>query len=134
MTAAMSPREAFKFGFLLKCAEAGLDAAATRSLVDQAIEKIASDGVGLWGKGKDLLSLLQQLGGWGLAAGVGTGAGLGYMTAKMTEPNVDAEEYKKMELIAALRQQTAHANRMSQRLQLRPVGMSVRPPRLLGAH
>ena len=134
MSVAMSPRDAFKFGFLLKCAELGLDAAGTRSLFDEAIEKVAGDGGNLWGMGKDLLSGLQHLGGWGLAAGVGAGAGTGYLAARMTEPDIDAEEYKKMELIAALRQHAAHANRVAQRLRLRSASPSVRSPQLLGVH
>jgi hypothetical protein len=134
MPETMSRREAFKFGFLLKCAELGLDAAGTRAFVDEAIEKIAADGIGIWGKGKDLLTGLQHLGGWGLAAGVGAGAGTGYLAARMTEPDVDAEEYKKMELIAALRQHAAQANRSAQRLLLRTAAPSVRSPQLMGAH
>jgi hypothetical protein len=117
----MTPREAFKFGFMLKCAELGLDDAQMRTLVDTAIEKTADDGggIGLWGKGKDLLSGLRSLGGWGIAAGVGAGAGTGYLAAKMTEPDVDADEYKQMELIAAMRQYAEHARRSAARLQTR---------------
>lgn len=134
----MTPREAFKFGFLLKCAELGLDQAQIRAVVEDAIEKTASDGggIGIWGKGKDLLSGLQSLGAWGIAGGVGAGAGAGYLAAKMTEPDVDADEYKQMELIAAMRQYADHARRTAARLQTRaapamPVRQQLFP---MGAH
>lgn len=123
----MTPREAFKTGFLLRCAEQGLDADQISSAVDLAIEKVAASD-----KSPGLLGGLQSLGGWGLAASAAAGAGAGYLTAKATEPDVDPEYYKQIELINALKQQTEHARRVALRLTVRRPVRAPTAPRILG--
>jgi hypothetical protein len=68
----------------------------------------------------------------GVGVAGGLGAGAGYLAAKATEPEVDPEEFKQWELIAALRQHADHARRASQQLQLRGAPTPPRSPRLLG--
>lgn len=125
MTATMTPRQAFKFGFLLKCAELGLSEAEQHDILDRAIKLAAGPASAAW-------SLVKGIPMLGFAAAGGLGAGAGYLAAKATEPEVDPEEFKQWELIAALRQHADHARRASQRMQLRGMPTVPRSPRLLG--
>lgn len=123
----MTPREAFKTGFLLRCAEQGLGIDEIDTVVDRALEKLA-----VGDKGPSFLGGLQSLGGWGLAASAAAGAGTGYLAAKATEPDVDPEYYKQIELINALKQQTEHARRVALRLSVRRPVRAPSAPRMLG--
>ena len=114
MPETLTPREAFKFGFMLKCAEAGLDNDRIEHLVDGILKQ------GLLGGAANLVKSLMSLGGLGLAGGAGLGAVGGYLAAKGTEPSVDPDEFKQLELITALRQHAEHARRNAQRAVLRP--------------
>jgi hypothetical protein len=105
----MTEREAFKFGFLLRCAEEGLDGPAAEGRAKAAAAKRA-DGP---------IDYAKMLGGWlsGLgqsAVNVGThayplvgiaslmgGAGLGYAAGRATDPGYDADDVRRQELIAA---------------------------------
>lgn len=124
MTTTMTPRQAFKFGFLLKCAELGLSEAEQHDYLDRALKLASGPAAAAW-------SLMKGIPMLGLATAGGLGAGAGYLAAKATEPEVDPEEFKQWELIAALRQHADHARRASQQLQLRGAPMSPRSPRLL---
>lgn len=107
----MTEREAFKFGFLLRCAEEGLDEAATAGRVKAAADKAAE---GVWDVAKDVGGTLG--GGAHSAWNLGThlyplvgalsllgGAGLGYMGGRMADPGYDADDVRRQELIAAYR-------------------------------
>lgn len=124
MTATLTPRQAFTFGFLLKCAELGLSEQEQHDILDRALKVAAGPATSVW-------NLIKGVPYLGLAAGAGIGAGAGYVAAKATEPEVDPEEFKQWELIAALRQHADHARRAAQRLQLRGAPATPRSPQLL---
>lgn len=102
----MSPREAFKVGFMLRCAEEGLDEEAIRRRVEKAADlKTVKDVLGTAGEvlggGLSALKGTAQLG-FGTAAATGIGTGLlgGYGLARMTDPGFTPEGIKRQELIA----------------------------------
>lgn len=116
----LTPRQAFKFGFLMRCAEEGLTQQETTARIK-------------------LAGIMSSLGNLAVAApavtlaasGVG-GAALGYGAAKLTEPDADPEEAKLQELMAAYRMYADHARRNTKQRGYRP-SSNIRPPRLLGA-
>jgi len=106
--------EAFKVGFLMKCAENGLSPDESHDLIRRAFDKRAILGIGpalkwlygkgesLAGKGWDLGTKLVPLGAnFGLAAAVGVpvagGIGAGYLLAKANEPAGELVERAKHE-------------------------------------
>ena len=97
----MDMRTAFKFGFLLRCAEAG----CTAEEIDALVEKSAGWAETLW-------NVPGHLAGWGLvglgAAGL-VGASAGLAKAHLDEGTLDPEEVRKRELIAAY---NTHAQEM----------------------
>ena len=125
----LTNREAFKFGFLLRCADENLSPEETQERIKAAADHFRWDGrprvdaslveqvLQAWEKRSsdtisDLLGLLGStaVGGLGLAAGVG-GLG-GYGLAKAMRPQVDADEIKQQELVAAYKQQTDRIRRL----------------------
>jgi hypothetical protein len=135
----MTDLEAFKFGFLLRCADEGLTAEQVQARIKLAAGPAvaaAATGAGLGlakpalGLTKNLAGLSMLLGGAGLAGAAGLGAGGGYLAAKATEPDMDAEDAKMQELIAAYRQQADQARRTASRIgyrmhSLRPRGRGI---------
>ncbi len=92
----LTEKQAFRYGFLLRCAEAGHDAAALAEAgVKRAEEGIGSKLIGLGGKGLVLGLTLP----FAAAAGLGALGGAG--VAKMRETPVDPDEVRNQELIAA---------------------------------
>ena len=97
---ALDTRNAFKVGFLLRCAEAGVDPASTIKAADGLLKQ--GDG----GILSPLTSLFKPVGAvagnaLGLAAlGLPVGAGVlgGYLTHKATETPIDEQDVKDTEL------------------------------------
>ena len=132
---ALTPKEQFRLGFLLRCAEEGCDAEAVRGrtklagelrelvrldVADDLREKTAVGGIGtLLGalgatvKGYAMAPL--HLAAIGLGGAGLVGAGLGYGAAKLNDDDVDPEEAKRQELIAAYRMQADKARRRAAR-------------------
>jgi hypothetical protein len=130
---AIKPLDAFKFGFLLRCAEEGLEA-------PQLQERIKLAGAGtmaLGAAGSTLgaglgLSKFLLLGGIPALA-LGGGAGLGYLGAKMGERDIDPDEVKVNELIATYQQQADKLRRSGTRRRAELANANVpRGPRLFG--
>lgn len=100
----MTPREAFKFGFLLACADRG----ESGEQVQRCMAKAAAllKGAGLPGLG-DVASAAQPLGNLAATAAVALpimgGAGLGYLAHRAAVPEVDEDDIKKQELIEELK-------------------------------
>lgn len=118
---ALDQRQQFKLGFLLPCADAGLDVDQINQLIDHVLEKRAWGWEGLYDRALGLAKgSLFTAGGLALGAGAGTG----YLAAKMTEPELDPEQIQKQELIAAYKQHTDRARRALANKSYRP---SVRP-------
>ena len=118
----LSPREAFKVGFLRRCANEGLTTEETHARIKQANELIKEAGIQdfltrpyntLWdvigGVGKEVGTTaknLALLGAVGLPIGAGFGAGYGL--SKLTDIDEDdVEEAKKKELIREYKLQAA---------------------------
>jgi hypothetical protein len=124
----MTPQEAFKFGFLMRCAEEGLQAEEIYERAQQALIKVANPGIVGAGVGagasmawpvvKGVAGLGQTALIGGLLASAGLGAGGGYMAAKLTEPDMDAEEAKTQELITTYQLFADEARRNAQRRQM----------------
>ncbi len=105
----MTPREAFKAGFLLRCAEEGLTEAQSAERIRLGCEKAAVD----------LFEVLSQVGKavpalGGTAARLGAaalpvamigggmaGGAAGHFAGRLLDPGYDAEDLKRQELIAA---------------------------------
>jgi hypothetical protein len=123
----MTPRQLFKFGFLLQCADEGLTPAETRERIDVCLTKMAEGGLGT-----GLVHLLRNFSALGIAGAGVTGALTGHLAARMTEPQADPDMAKQQELIAAYRQYADHARRNAARRGYRPAGAPA-SPRLFAA-
>lgn len=123
----MDARQSFKFGFLLKCAQAGLTPSEMEVGLDALLKRGFTETFG------KLLDVATGVGGIGLAAGGLMGAGAGYMLGNATEQPVDPDEIKKREMISVLQQYAAQARRNSQRIQYRQPAGRVKPPSLFPA-
>jgi len=114
---ALTPQESFRLGFLLRCAEEGLDIHQVEDRVKLAghlKRAIVSPG----GAVKDTISAAKlflglplQLGALGLGTAALGGAGAGYGLAKFQNQAVDPEEAKRQELVAAYRLHADKARR-----------------------
>jgi hypothetical protein len=108
----VTAKEAFRLGFLARCAEEGLTGDRLETRIKSAAEKqswgwlipaaIAGAGAGglaiARGGLHDLASGAGTLAGLIPAGGLLAGAGLGYGAAKMTEPNITDDDIKAQEL------------------------------------
>lgn len=143
----MTPHDAFKLGFLLRCAEEGCTPdeirgrVKTATLLKQSAGPAITAGTGI---GAKMLAKFKGLGKalplWagftqlpyyatslGLAASAATGAGAGYGLAKLQNQDVDPEEAKRQELIAAYKLQAELARqRASRRSYRQPIPSSPR--------
>lgn len=103
----MTNEEAYKIGFLLRCAEEGLQPDQINQRIKQAaLQKTAQGKLLSWlGGGANkvlggLLGAIMSTGKYGLIAGPPlAGAAGGYMLAKGRDDDFDPEEAKKRELI-----------------------------------
>lgn len=114
----MTPREAFKVGFLARCVEDGCDSAAIQQRAKQAADKLAGVEAIVRGLAKlpgQAASLakpvVSAIAGYGppalLAAPIAAGGILGYAGGKLTDiDDTDVAEVKQREVIDELRRQT----------------------------
>ena len=124
----VTTKEAFRLGFLARCAEEGLTGEHLNARIKSAAEKqsigwlIPAAGLAAAGAGglaiarggvRDLASGAGTLAGLIPAGGLLAGAGLGYGAAKMTEPNITDDDIKAQELADTYRiyAEKAKANR-----------------------
>lgn len=113
----MTPKQAVKVGFLLKCADAGLTAEEAHTLVKKALDTGLS-GL-LSGAGKTLGGLSGAALLLGVGAPLGIGAGAGYLLAKSREdPTWDIEKAKMEELEEEYRRLAAEAQSNARRRRL----------------
>lgn len=115
----ISEKDAFKIGFLTRCAEEQLTGAALDDRIKSAAEKRswlwpllalgtagaagAGLGRGVLGGAGDLLSGYGTLLGTAGAAGLAGGAGIGYGLAHATTPNITDDEIRAQELAQTYR-------------------------------
>jgi hypothetical protein len=125
----VTAKEAFRLGFLSRCAEEGLTGEHLSARIKSAAEKqsflpmiplalgvlgTAGLGYGLVRGGVDgVVDNASAMAGLIPAGGLLAGAGLGYGAAKMTEPNITDEDIKSQELADTYRiyAEKAKANR-----------------------
>jgi hypothetical protein len=122
----MTPREGFKYGFLLRCAEEGLTAEEAEARAARGLEKQAdwSDAIttpisdvysgikgAIGGVPGALYANAPMVAGLGAAGVMGAGALGGYGLAKMQEGDIDPEEVQRQELIQAYQTQAELARR-----------------------
>lgn len=116
----LTEKEAFRLGFLTRCAEEGLVGEDLRARLKQAsaadyVLPAVTGGLGLY-----LASRIPGVGplvGLVPAAGLMAGSALGYGAAKMTEPDVSSDDIKAQELADTYRiyAQRARANRRAKK-------------------
>jgi len=140
----MTPKEQFRAGFLLRCAEEGCSMADVQARVKTAVAAIlpgvltgagvagGQAAIGGLGKAKDLLvdylkSPIAMLGA-GTVASAGLGGVVGHGLGKLHSEDVDPNELKQQELLQAYRTQAA---RIRQLAALKNTQPAVRSPRLL---
>ena len=109
----LTPREAFKVGFLSRCVEEGLDLGQIQARVKEATDKLAFDpSFGLYGTLKDLATpVVKTIADYGvpamLAAPPIVGGLAGYAASKMSDvSDLDIKDIKRHELIDELQRQT----------------------------
>jgi hypothetical protein len=101
----ITEKEAFRLGFLARCAEEKLSGAALDARLEKAAEspvKFSPVDLGvpsLAAGGKSLLDSAWGMLGLPFGMSILAGGGLGYGTAKMLEPRVDEDEVKAQELM-----------------------------------
>lgn len=105
----LTPREAFKVGFLARCAEEGLSADQIADRVKFASDKMASFMDGLAGVGKSVVSTGVPL---AAIAPIALGGMAGYGLSRMTDiDDTDVDEVKNQELLDTYAQETAKLKR-----------------------
>ncbi len=111
----LTAREAFKVGFMLKCAEAGL----SRAEIEACMVKAA----GMWG---DITSaaapVMNAVGTASIAAPILAGAGVGYLAHRSATPDIDENELKTQELIEELKHYARRAKEHQRVKAMRALG------------
>lgn len=105
---ATTEKDAFKIGFLTRCAEEGLNKDQVTARL-ALLEKSAG-----WGEAMNSLATLSI--GVPIAGGLVGGGLLGYGAAKMTEPNLSDDEIKAQELAQTYK---VYAERLKARRKLK---------------
>jgi len=142
----LSNREAFKFGFLLRCADENLSPEDTAQRIKSAAEHFSWDGrpvvtaqvveqvLQAWEKNAwfgDALAKVRDTGLLGLGGAAALGAGGGYALANAVDSDKpDADQIKQQELLAAYQQQTQRIRRLMAARSYRP-NKAPRKPRLV---
>lgn len=130
----MTPQENFRLGFLMRCAEEGCTSEEVQervkiasdhlngTMVKSAIGNVAGS---LWSAAKTIGYMPVHASALGIAAAAGLGGVGGYGLAKLQSSDIDPEEAKQQELIAAYKLQAEMVRRRaSQRQYRRPVPAS----------
>lgn len=133
----MTNHEAFRFGFLLRCADEGLSSEQIDARVKQASAIKTADGImGSWGNAPGALGALwdaiKSTTALGLAGSGLAGAGIGYTLANATAPSVTPEDVKQQELALAYKQQAERLRRLRKLRAYRDMGTAPRPAQITG--
>ena len=128
----MTPQENFRLGFLMRCAEEGCTPEEVQERVKLAsaclngtMVKEAGGDNPLWAAVKTISYMPVHASALGIAGAAGLGAIGGYGLAKLQSSDVDPEEAKQQELIAAFKLQAEMARRRAaQRQYRRPIPAS----------
>ncbi len=118
----LTPQESFRLGFLLRCAEEGCTAEEIQERVKFAAAPALGALTALWSGLKGAVNptwnAVKTMGTFplhatalGVAGAAGVGAAGGYGLAKMQNSDVDPEEAKRQELMAAYQLQAELARR-----------------------
>ena len=121
MSQQLTPTQNFRLGFLMRCADEGLNRDQIRERVKFA--HAMTDFTKRAGALKDLIGAAVSYpllaGGVALGGSAVAGSGLGYMAAKSQEQSVDPEEAKRHELMAAYQAQAERIRRKTQQMSYR---------------
>lgn len=118
----LTAKDAFRLGFLLRCAEDGRTPEQIRSMTKVAgvgsewLKSLMSLGAGA---GELAIKAPLYAGGALLAGSAATGALAGHTAAKLTEADSDPEETKRQELMAAYKRHADIARRRASKLSYR---------------
>jgi hypothetical protein len=106
----VTEKEAFKIGFLYRCAEEGLAGTTLQARIKsaEAFVKLAVGGLDFSNVG-NYFDGLKSVAVFPLLAAAGVGGLAGHVTGKLTEPDVDVEDIKAKELAAAYKAYAARA-------------------------
>lgn len=121
----MTDREYFRLAVLTTLARDGLTPAQAAARVAEATSHVKSaDGPVSWGATAFKWPLIEAT----LLTGLGAvgGAGTGYLLAKATEKDIDPEEVRKQELLAAYRQHTDRIRRNIRRIKQEQIQQPIR--------
>jgi hypothetical protein len=111
----LTAREAFKVGFMLKCAEAGLSKAEIAACMAKA--------AGMWSDAASAASSVgNAVGTAGIAAPILLGGGLGYLAHRAATPDVDEGELKTQELIEEFKHYARRAKEHQRAKAMRALG------------
>ncbi len=123
----LTPREAFKVGFLARCAEEGLTADQIQARVKYAADKFAGFMDGLGSAAGSVMSTGIPLAG---LAPIALGGVAGYGLSRMTDiDDTDVDEIKNNELLDTYAQETAKLRRQKA---VRDFKAGQKPPRQFG--
>lgn len=125
---ALSPKEQFRMGFLLRCAEEGIGATEIKGRVKMAVGPIRDIAGAALNTLKLWATLPLHVGVLGLGGSALLGGAGGYGLAKATEEEVDPAEAKRQELIATYQQQADKVRRSMARQRYR--GQTPAAPKL----
>lgn len=118
----ITPREAFRIGFLKRCVDDGLTPVQTRDRFEKAAEFLEKQGTSMLGEaGGALNKLLGSAATYGVALPIAAGVGGGYLANKMTEDDLDEDDVRKRELIEELQHWTRRANEQNKLKLMRPI-------------
>jgi hypothetical protein len=113
----MTARDAFKIGFLLRCADAAMPPAAVTATMQKAAALMEKRAFGF----SDLAPVGNLAIGAGIAAPAVAGAGIGYLASQAASPEVDEEDVRKRELIDELRHYARRAREKQKAKTLRHI-------------
>lgn len=116
----LTPTQAFRIGFLMKCAADGLTPEETRDRIEKAAEFLEKGAGPLGDIGSGLASLGSSAKTYGIALPVGAGVLGGYMAHKAVDDDLDEDDVRKREIIEELQHWTRRAKEQQKMKQLRP--------------
>jgi len=114
----LTVKEAFKVGFMLRCADAGMTGEQASDCAQKAASLLTKKAY----IGQSVVDNLPGAAvGLGLALPVMAGAGVGYLASEAATPEVDADDVKKRELIDEFRHYARRARERQQNKVLRQI-------------
>jgi DNA-binding LytR/AlgR family response regulator len=123
----MNSKEAFKAGFLLRCADAGMTGAEVAATMQKAAEIVEKRGLSVEGLASGAAGLASPVTNFAqnallfgaIGAPIAAGYGVAHMANEALNPEVDEDDVKKQELIDELQHYARQARERRSALSLR---------------